>query len=249
MRKKILHDQAAFTKRTFAEPDVVKRELLAGVRAHLGADYDIEKHFTPRYRPWRQRIAFIPNADLFAAVKAGDASVVTDEIVRFTRKGILLKSGQELEADIVVTATGFNLSVLGDIAFTIDNEPLVFSDTVTWHGMMFTGVPNMAWVFGYFRASWTLRSDLVAEFVCRLLNHMKAHGLKRVVPVLSTEDQAMAMTGWVDPDDFNPGYLSRGIDRLPKQGDKPQWRHTQDYLSDKDTFPKIDLEDGALAYG
>lgn len=248
VRKKILHDQAAFTKRAFAEPDAVKRDLLAGVRAHLGADYDIEKHFTPRYRPWRQRIAFVPNADLFAAIKAGDASVVTDEIVRFTPKGILLKSGQELEADIVVTATGFNLSVLGDIAFTIDNEPLVFSDTVTWHGMMFTGVPNMAWVFGYFRASWTLRSDLVAEFVCRLLNHMQAHGLKRVVPVLPPGDETMAMTGWVDPDDFNPGYLNRGVDRLPKQGDKPQWRHTQDYWSDKDTFPKIDLQKGGLRY-
>ena len=248
VRKKILHDQAAFTKRTFAEPEAVKHDLLEGVRTYLGPDYDIDTHFTPRYRPWRQRIAYIPDADLFMAIRKGDASVVTDEIARFTPKGILLKSGRELEADIIVTATGFNLSVLGGIAFTIDNEPLVFADSVTWHGMMFTGVPNMAWVFGYFRASWTLRSDLVADFVCRLLDHMKARGLKRVVPVLSPEEQAMALTGWVDPEDFNPGYLNRGIDRLPKQGDRPQWRHTQDYAADQHRFPNIDLEDGGLVY-
>ena len=248
VRKKILHDQAAFTKRTFAEPEAVKRDLLAGVRAHLGADYDIDTHFTPRYRPWRQRIAYIPDGDLFAAIRKGDASVVTDEIERFTSKGILLKSGQELEADLVVTATGFNLSVLGGITFTIDNEPLVFSNTVTWQGMMFTGVPNMAWVFGYFRASWTLRSDLVAEFVCRLLTHMTARGARRVVPVLQPHDHTMALSGWVDPTDFNPGYINRGVDALPKQGDRPEWRHTQDYATDKEAFPKIDLEDGALAY-
>ena len=121
---------------------------------------------------------------MFKGIAEGRASVATDEIERFTETGILLKSGTLLEADIIVTATGFNLCVLGDIDFTIDGKPLVFSDTVTYRGMMFTGVPNMAWVFGYFRASWTLRSDLVADFVCRLLNHMKARGAKRVVTAL-----------------------------------------------------------------
>jgi len=151
----VLFDQAAFTKRAVEESEAVKEELLAGVRAFVGPDFDIDEHFTPRYRPWRQRIAFVPDGDLFQGVVAGKASVVTDEIDRFTEKGILLKSGQELEADIIVTATGFNLSVLGDIAFTIDGKPLNFADTVTYRGMMFTGVPNMVWVFGYFRASWT----------------------------------------------------------------------------------------------
>ena len=139
----------------------------------LGPDYDIETHFTPSYRPWRQRIAFVPDADLFQGIKSGKASVVTDEIETFTETGHSVKSGQRLDADIIITATGFNLNVLGDVAFSIDGKPLDFAQTVTYRGMMFTGVPNMAWVFGYFRASWTLRTDLVADFVCRLLAHMK----------------------------------------------------------------------------
>ena len=145
--------------------------MLGGIRAALGPGYDdvVEKHFTPSYRPWRQRIAFVPDADLFKAVSSGKASVVTDEIDRFTKDGILLKSGETLEADIVITATGFDLNVLGDIAFEVDGKPVDFAETVTYRGMMFTGVPNMVWVFGYFRASWTLRTDLVADFVCRLL--------------------------------------------------------------------------------
>src|SRR5207248_8749002 len=158
------------------EPEKVKQELLAGVRAYVGSDYDIDTHFTPSYRPWRQRIAFIPDGDLLQAIRGGKASVVTDEIESFTETGLQLKSGKSLAADIIVTATGFHLSALGDIDFAIDGKPLVFSDTVTYRGMMFTGVPNMAWVFGYFRPSWTLRADIVADFVFRLLNHMKEIG-------------------------------------------------------------------------
>lgn len=248
VRRKILHDQAVFTSRTFSEPEVVKEELLAGVRAYLGPDYDVGTHFTPRYRPWRQRLAFIPNGDLFESVRAGHASVVTDQIETFTETGILLQSGRLLEADIIVTATGFNLNVLGDIEFSIDGEPLVFSDTVTYQGMMFTGVPNMAWVFGYFRASWTLRADLVADFVCRLLNHLQEKGWRRVVPVLRPEDQDMPLLPWIDPEDFNPGYVMRGTHLLPKRGDKPEWQHTQDYWKDRDTLPAIDLDDGTLVY-
>ncbi|MDH3685750.1 MAG: NAD(P)/FAD-dependent oxidoreductase, partial [Myxococcales bacterium] len=171
-RRKILHDQAAITQLSFEQPEVLKKELIEAVRGYLGPDYDIEKHFTPKYRPWRQRIAFVPDGDIFQGIASGKASVVTDEIDRFTKKGILLKSGDELEADIIVTATGFNLSALGDIDFVIDEKPLDFSETLTYRGMMFTGVPNMLWIFGYFRASWTLRVDLLGDFVCRLLNHM-----------------------------------------------------------------------------
>ncbi|MGH9205815.1 MAG: flavin-containing monooxygenase, partial [Acidimicrobiales bacterium] len=184
VRRKILHDGSVFTNRSFSEPETVKRELLGAVRSYLGPNYDVGTHFTPRYRPWRQRIAFIPDGDLFQGIRSGKASIVTDEIERFVETGIQLKSGKLLEADIIITATGFNLNVLGDIDFTIDGKPLVFSDTVTYRGMMFTGVPNMAWVFGYFRASWTLRSDLVADFVCRLLNHMRQKGVRRVTPAL-----------------------------------------------------------------
>ena len=248
VRRKVLYDQSVFTGRSFTEPETVKQELLAGVRFYLGPDYDVATHFTPGYRPWRQRIAFIPNGDLFQAIGAGKASVVTDEIDRFTENGVLLKSGKLLEADIVVTATGFNLNVLGDIDFTVDGAPLAFSDTVTFHGMMFTGVPNMAWVFGYLRAAWTLRADLVADFVCRLLKHMKNKGVGKVVPTLREEDKDMALLPWIDPQNFNPGYLMRGMHLLPKRGDKPEWQHLQDYWTEKDRLPAIDLDDRALAY-
>jgi cation diffusion facilitator CzcD-associated flavoprotein CzcO len=248
VRRKILHDQAAFTRRTFEEPDKVKQELIGGVRAQLGPDYDVETHFTPSYRPWQQRLAFVPDGDLFQSIRSGKASVVTDEIERFTEIGILLRSGTQLDADIFVTATGFHLSVLGDIDFTIDGRPLVFSDTVTYRGMMFTDVPNMAWVFGYFRASWTLRADLVADFVCRLLNHMKEKGAQRVTVALRPEDKDMPLLPWIDTKNFNPGYVLRGMHLLPKRGDKPEWQHSQDYWREKDEFPAIDLEDPAFVY-
>ena len=248
VRKKILFDQAAFTRRALEEPEAVTKDLLAGVRAFLGEDYDVDKHFTPRYRPWRQRIAFVPNGDLFQGIASGKASVVTDEIEAFTEKGILLKSGETLEADIIVTATGFDLNVLGDIDFHIDGKPLDFSQTVNYRGMMFTGVPNLIWVFGYFRASWTLRADLIGDFVPRLLNHMKAKGAKRVVPALRPEDKDMALEPWIDPENFNPGYLMRGMHLLPKSGNKPEWRHTQDYWAEKDDLPAIDLDDKAFVY-
>jgi cation diffusion facilitator CzcD-associated flavoprotein CzcO len=249
VRRKILFEQDAFTRRCLAEPEQVKKELIGQISAILGPDYDVATHFTPSYRPWRQRIAFVPDADLFEGIKSGKASVVTDEIDRFTENGILLKSGRELAADIIVTATGFNLCMLGDIAFDIDGKPLKFGDTVTYRGMMFTGVPNMAWVFGYFRASWTLRTDLVADFVCRLLTHMKTKGVNKVVPQLRPEDHNMPLLSWIDPDNFNPGYMMRNMHLLPKRGDKPEWQHSQDYWTEKDEFPKIDLDDAAFVYG
>jgi cation diffusion facilitator CzcD-associated flavoprotein CzcO len=248
-RRKILFDQDAFTRKTFEEPEAAKKDLLSAVEAYLGPDYDIATHFTPRYRPWRQRIAFIPDGDLFQGIKSGKASVVTDEIECFTEKGILLKSGNELEADIIITATGFNLSANGDIEFAVDGKPLDFADTVTYRGMMFTGVPNLVWVFGYFRASWTLRVDLVADFVCRLLQHMKATGAKKVTPRLRPEDHNMPLLPWIDPENFNPGYMMRGMHLLPKRGDKPEWQHNQDYWAEKDEFPAIDLKDHVFVYG
>ena len=248
-RRKILFDQDAFTRKTFEEPEAAKKDLLSAVEAYLGKDYDIATHFTPKYRPWRQRIAFIPDGDLFQGIKSGKASVVTDEIDRFTEKGILLKSGKELEADIIVTATGFNLSANGDIDFAVDGRKLDFADTVTYRGMMFTGVPNLVWVFGYFRASWTLRVDLVADFVCRLLKQMKETGAKKVTAELRPEDHNMPLLPWIDPENFNPGYMMRGMHLMPKRGDKPEWQHNQDYWAEKDEFPNIDLKDKAFVYG
>ncbi len=248
VRRKILFDQAEFTRRSFEEPEAVRSELLAGVKAYLGEDYNVEPDFSPSYRPWRQRIAFVPDGDLFLGIKSGRASVVTDEIERFTENGIALRSGKIVEADIIVTATGFNLNVLGDIAFSIDGKRLKFEETITYRGMMFTGVPNLIWVFGYFRASWTLRADLIADFMVRLLTHMKEKGAHQVSVVLRPEDRDMRLSSWIDPENFNPGYLMRGMHLLPRRGNKLEWQHTQDYWAEKTTLPETDLDDPVFIY-
>ena len=248
VRRKILRDQHEITQLAVEEPEFVRDLLLDGVRERLPEGYDVDTHFTPRYRPWQQRLAFVPNGDLFEGISSGKASMVTDEIDRFTEKGVRTKSGDELVADVIVTATGFNLCVLGDIAFIVDGSPVDFADTVTFRGMMFTGVPNLVWVFGYFRASWTLRVDIVCDFVCRLLAHMEANGARKVTPQLRPEDADMELLGWMDPDNFNPGYLTRRMHLLPKQGDHQPWLHTQDYWSEKTELPEADLDDGALVF-
>lgn len=248
VRRKILKDQEAVTRLSFEAPDLLRDELIKGVREQLPPDYDVDTHFTPKYRPWQQRLAFVPDGDLFAGIRSGKASMVTDEIETFTETGVRTKGGETIDADIVVTATGFDLSVLGDIAFTIDGAPLDLADTVTYRGMMFTGVPNLVWIFGYFRASWTLRVDLVCDLVCRMLAHMEALGVERVTPQLRPEDLAEPHRSWMDPDNFNPGYLQRSVDLMPKRLDKPEWQHTQDYWTEKDALPAVDLDDGCLRY-
>lgn len=247
-RKKILFDQAMFTRTAARDPESAKKMLLDGVRAYLGPDFDIETHFQPSYRPWQQRVAFVPDGDLFKAINSGKASVVTDHIDHFTPTGIALKSGKALDADIIVTATGFNLCPLGDITFRVDGKPCIWSDTLGYMGMMFTGMPNMVWVCGYFRASWTLRAELIADFVCGLLNHMDNKGLASVAAALREEDADMPILPWTNPEDFNPGYLMRNLDLMPKRGAKPEWQLDQDYWSEKDRFAAIDHDDPAFVY-
>lgn len=249
VRRKILHDQEALTRLSIEEPDLVKDELIKAVREQLPEGYDVETHFTPRYRPWQQRLAFVPDGDLFTGIRSGKASMVTDEIETFTETGIRTRSGEDLPADIIVTATGFELSVMGDIPFTLDDRPVDWADTVTYRGMMFTGVPNLLWVFGYFRASWTLRVDMIGDFVCRLLQHMDELGATTVTPELRPDDADMPVLSWIDPENFNPNYLTRSMDQLPKRGDKPEWQHTQDYWAEKDLLPVADLDDGCLRFG
>jgi cation diffusion facilitator CzcD-associated flavoprotein CzcO len=248
VRRKVLFDQQLITKMSFEHPELVKDQLLTAVRDALPEGYDVEKHFMPKYRPWQQRIAFVPDADLFKGISSGKASMVTDEIETFTETGVITKGGLAIEADIVVTATGFHLSVLGDIPFEVDGTPLDWAQTVTYRGMMFTGVPNLAWVFGYFRASWTLRVDLMGDFISRLFKHMDAKGAKKVVPQLRPQDAEMNIGPWMDPDNFNPNYLMRSQHLMPKAGDKPEWKHDQDYWLEKDILPVADLDDGCLVY-
>ena len=167
---------------------------------------------------------------------------------RFTNNGILLKSGSELKADVVATATGFNMNILGDIKFKIDNKPLKLEETVTYRGMMFTSVPNLLWVFGYFRGAWTLRAELLGAFLTRLLDHMDNLNVNKVTVGLRKEDNDMKLLPWISEDNFNPGYLSRALDKLPKSGDKPEWVHNQNYWYEKDIIPDIDLSGEEFIY-
>ena len=248
VRAQIMHDQDVLTKRCIEEPDAVFEELKALVRAYAGEDFQFEPHFTPRYRPWQQRLAFVPDGDLFRHAAAGNVTVVTDTIDHFTEAGIVTSDGTVIEADIVIACTGFRLSVMGDIPFAVDGVPVAWNETVNYRGMMFTGVPNLVWVMGYFRASWTLRVDLLGDFVCRLLNRMDARGATRVEVALRPEDEGMAILPWIEADNFNPGYLMRGLDQMPRRGDKPEWRHNQDYWAEREAIPAIDLDGAEFHY-
>jgi monooxygenase len=229
-------------------PEDLHTLLIESMRPLLPEGFDVDKHFTPRYRPWQQRIAVVPDGDLFAALRDGTASIVTDTIVTFTEHGITIGSGEQIPADVVVTATGFNMSVLGDVAFDVDGQPVDFTERVTWRGIMITGLPNMAYVFGYFRHSWTLRVDLVSDLVGRLLAHMQDKGATMVVPALRPQDADMQLRAWSDPENFNPGYVMRSQDILFKQGDREPWTHLLEHEQERELLPAADLDDGTLAY-
>jgi cation diffusion facilitator CzcD-associated flavoprotein CzcO len=238
--------QQYFYGLTRKRPERVKKKLLDMVRKELGPDYDVETHFTPSYNPWDQRLCLVPNSDLFEAIRSGKASIVTDHIDRFTETGILLKSGKHLDADIIVTATGLNLVVLGEMHFAVDGAPVDFAQTWTYKGMMASGVPNMVSTFGYINASWTLRADLTAEYVCRLINHMDETGTRQVTPRLRPGDESMPARPWIDH--FSSGYMQRMMHRFPKQGDHEPWINPQNYSRDKKMIRYGALEDGALVF-
>ena len=217
--------------------------LLGGVRAALGRDYDIAKHFTPRYNPWEQRLCLVPDGDLFKAIKSKRASVVTDEIHSFTETGLKLKSGAEIEADLVVTATGLNLLVLGGLQATVDGVLVDWTRTMSYKGLMFGGVPNLASSFGYTNASWTLKCDLTCEYVCRLLNHMKAQSLRQCTP--RNTDASITEQPWID---FSSGYVQRSLQMFPKQGSRAPWKAHQNYARDIATLRYGKLDDGAMVF-
>ena len=247
-RRQFLKNSRVFTERALSEPDVVKKELLDMAAALLPEDYDLGAHLTPRYDPWKERLCLLPEGDLLKAIASTKASVMTDHIKCFVEEGILLESGQILKADIVVSATGIELCGLGNIKFTIDGSPVSIPDTWTYKGIMISDMPNLAWTFGYIRSSWTLRSDLIARFVCRLLNYMDEAGVRQCTPRLRPEDQAMEAKPFIDPADFAPGYMRRGTGRLPKQSDREPWINNQNYYLEKDVLPEVSFEDGVLEF-
>jgi cation diffusion facilitator CzcD-associated flavoprotein CzcO len=228
------------------KPETSKKRLVRMVQKRLGPDYDAETHFTPRYNPWDQRLCLLPNGDLFHAINAGKASVVTDHIDTFTETGLRLRSGRVLEADIIVTATGLNLMLLGGAAFSVDGHPVDFAETFTYMGMMYSDVPNLVSTFGYINASWTLRADLIAEWACRLLNYMDEKGLRDCTPRLRPEERHMATRPFVA--DFSPGYMQRVMHLFPKQGANEPWVNTQDYGREKKMFRRASFEDGVLVF-
>jgi len=235
--------QMAFFRLARKRPARVKEKLIGLVTKHLGPEYDVATHFTPRYNPWDQRLCLVPDADLFDAIKSGGASVVTDTIEGFTKEGIKLVSGAELPADIVVTATGLKLNVLGDMAVEVDGKTIIPSQALTYKGMMMSDVPNMAFAFGYTNASWTLKADLICEFVCRLLNHMDRRGVAVATPTRTDPDM-----GEVPYLDFSSGYVQRALAVLPKQGAKKPWKLNQNYPLDLLTLKFGKVDDGTLLF-
>jgi cation diffusion facilitator CzcD-associated flavoprotein CzcO len=225
------------------DPAKMKRLLLGGVRQALGPDYDVAKHFTPRYNPWEQRLCLVPDGDLFKSIRSGRASVATDHITTFDETGIQLASGQHLDADLVVTATGLELQVLGGLELTVDGKPVDLSRTMNYKGVMYSGVPNLASSFGYTNASWTLKCDLTCEYVCRLLNHMQKRGLAYCTP--RNTDPTITEEPWVD---FSSGYFQRALHLLPKQGSRPPWRLHQNYPKDILLLRRGRIEDGVLEF-
>jgi cation diffusion facilitator CzcD-associated flavoprotein CzcO len=223
-------------------PGFMKGLIRKGVEAQLPDSVDVDVHFNPRYDPWDQRLCFVPDGDLFRALRKGQASIVTDTIETFTPTGIRLTSGQELEADVIVTATGLQLLAFGGLELVVDGEPVDFSKTMAYKALMLSGVPNFAYTVGYTNASWTLKADLVSTYVVRLLQHLDRIGARSAVPVRQPDVAEIPFM------DFQSGYVLRALDRLPKQGDRAPWRLKQNYLTDLRTIKRGGIDDGVLAF-
>ena len=232
-------------KKARTDPEKVKQALKRGLEKALGPDYD-EAAFTPPYNPWEQRLCLVPDADFFEAMNAGKADIVTGHIDSFTAEGVRLKDGQVLPADIIITATGLSLAIAGKIACSIEGEPIPFHDHFYYKGCMYSNVPNLAVVFGYLNASWTLRADLNSEFVCKVLNVMAKNGAEIATPALSAADEAALEED--DLFDFSSGYIQRGKHIMPKSAVDLPWRLNQDYRKDRVDLRKLPVVDGILQF-
>ncbi|MEM8904038.1 MAG: NAD(P)/FAD-dependent oxidoreductase [Actinomycetota bacterium] len=243
-RKNIVLGQL-FYKKTRTDPGKVREQLLGLARKEIG-DEAVDAHFTPEYDPWDQRLCLIPNGDLYDALNAETASVVTGTIDRITETGVRMTSGDEVEADIIVTATGLQLVTIGDMDFTVDGEPVDFADTWTYKGLAYSGVPNLVSSFGYINASWTLRADITCGYVCRVLNHLRDTGTDIAVPTLRPSDRDMPERPFID--DFSSGYMQRMMPMLPRQGDRAPWINPQMYGADKKLIEKGPVDDGVMRF-
>ncbi len=235
--------QQFFFRQTRAHPEKARERLLGMVREELGPDYDVEKHFTPSYNPWEQRLCLVPDSDLFTALKAGKASVATDHIARFTENGIALKSGETLDADIIVTATGLNLQYMNGIDVSVDGVKAAPGSLLNYKGVMVSNVPNLAITFGYTNASWTLKADLTSEYVCRLINYMDRNNYASVMAKLD------AFPDETDPFvDFSSGYFQRVMDKFPRQHKEAPWKLHQSYTADMMNLRYGRVDDGVLVF-
>jgi monooxygenase len=225
------------------KPEAVKKWIISQAQAQLGADFDVKTHLTPRYNPWDQRLCLAPDADFFRAIKAGKADVVTDQIAAFTDSGIRLRSGNELAADVIVTATGLKMQLLGGIAVLVDGQPVKFADTMNFKGVMFSDVPNLFAAFGYTNASWTLKCDLTCAYVARLINYMDRRGYVACTP--RRRDPSVAPEPLID---FSSGYVQRAIDQFPRQGSRKPWKLYQNYVKDLLNLRFGSIDDGALEF-
>ncbi len=233
----------AFFQLSRRAPNFIKRLIRRGIEKRLPQGYDIDTHFTPRYNPWDQRVCLVPDGDLFEAIGRGQASIVTDNIETFTEKGLRLASGADLEADLIVTATGLKLLLLGGLTIAVDGQEIELSETVGYKGIMFSGVPNLAVALGYTNASWTLKCDLTCEYVCRLLRHMDERGYRQCTP--RGPDPSLPTQPFID---LASGYVLRSVDRFPKQGSRTPWRLHQNYARDILMLRRGALEDEGMEF-
>ena len=242
VRAKAILVSVGFYQLARRRPELVKRMIRKQTASQLPAGVDVDTHFKPAYNPWDQRLCFVPDGDLFKALRSGKASVVTDHVERFTERGILLRSGGEIEADVIVTATGLKVKAMGGVDLVVDGAEVKMTDTMTYKALMLSDVPNFAFTIGYTNASWTLKADLVADYVCRLLRYMDEHGVRRVV---APRDPSVAEERLID---FSSGYILRALDELPRQGDREPWKLRQNYLKDVRSINRDRVDDGVLTF-
>lgn len=246
LKSAIVNNYKIFLDRIKSEPLTVKSELIARIKPLIKNQLEFTKHFIPDYNPLLKRMAYLPDESFFDLINSGKLSIVTDNIKSFTKTGVLLQSGQQINSDIIITATGFNMSIMNNIKFMVNNIPIKFSDLITYRGIMFIGLPNFAWMFGYYHGTWTLRINLISEFVGRLISHMNSNNYSKVI--LNKNNIDDELLPWIDQNIFNPSYMMRNIDIMPSRSNNEDWQYDHDFWNDRDFMPNIDLNSDIFRY-